>query len=323
MYNIQKILGKGGLSIVYFALEQETGRKVAIKEFLYPRFFDPYTHENDCETYWENEVLNTQAQFRSGKKCVEVLNYGKYPDLQTPEYYIVLSFIEGKTFLDFYREFITTCRGLENLDLTTMVRNIFIPLAELLDYCHSTENIVHRDFAVSNIIIQSDKEDMWPVLIDWGVSKYLGPEWIYHTPKPYMAADMPKDIPVKQKGAPPEVRFGYMPCAASDIYYFGHLLYFVFTGGIMREDSENTSPEEFILEPKKFNMFVPDDFNALVKELTQYEPANRPRNMKVIIKLLKDLITIREIHWDFEILAQPDTEPCFSGVYEDRELMKK
>jgi serine/threonine protein kinase len=292
-YNIEKLLGKGGLSYIYLATDNETGNKVAIKEYIYSKYYDQLTHENDCELNWENEILNTQAQAKSEKKCVHVLNYEKRSDLQTPEYYIVFDFVTGQTFLEFYREFVLMCRGLEHLDLNTVVRTIFIPLAELLEYCHSTEYIVHRDFAVSNIMIQ--KEPMggiWPVLIDWGVSKYLGPEWIYYTPKPYMTPDMPKDLPITQKGAPPEIRNGYLPCAASDIYYLGHLMFFVFTGGIMREDSDNAGPDDYVLNPKRINPFIPDPYNNVIIKLTQFEPADRPKNMQEVLQLLRSLITI-------------------------------
>lgn len=308
---VQKVLGKGGLSNVYLAKDLTTQSLVAIKAFQFPKFYDPITKKNDCDEYWENEVLNTQAQARSGMQCVQVLHFEKRPDLQTPEYYIVLNYIEGTTFLDFYREFIQRCRGLEHLDLTSIVRNIFIPLAELLEYCHTKEFLVHRDFSVANILIQTGEEgDFWPILIDWGVSKYVGEEWIHYTPKPFMVDSMPMDIPVAQKGAPPEVRFGYMPVAASDIYYLAHLMYFSFTGGIMREDAELTSPQAYLLSPKDINWYLPDQYNEMVKHLTQYEPADRPHSMTEVIKMLRKLIEINSVHFDFEFFQDntPDTD---------------
>lgn len=309
---VQKIIGKGGLSNVYLAKDLTTQELVAIKAFKYTKFYDPITKINDCEEYWENEVLNTQAQARSGMLCcVHVLHSEKRPDLQTPEFYIVLNYIKGDTFLDFYRSFIQRCRGLEHLDLTSIVRNIFIPLAKLLEYCHSKEFLVHRDFSVENIIIQEgDEGDFWPILIDWGVSKFVGEEWIHYTPKPFMTDSMPMDIPVAQKGAPPEVRFGFMPVAASDIYYLAHLMYFTFTGGIMREDSELTTPQAYLLSPKDINWYLPDQYNEMVKKLTQYEPADRPPSMKTVVKMLKELIEINAVHFDFEFFRDdsPDTD---------------
>ncbi len=311
IYDVQKVLGKGGLSTVYLAIERGTKKKVAIKDFLYKKFYDKYTRSNDCEEYWENEILNTQAQARSGFNCVKVLHYEKKIKYQTPEYYIVLNFIEGMTFLDFYLEFIQTCRGLEHLDLASMVREIFIPIAKLLDYCHTKENIVHRDVSVENIIIQKGEEhgEFIPVLIDWGISKHVGPEWIHYTPKPFMADDMGRDIPITQKGAPPEIRFGYMPIAASDIYYLAHLMYFVFTGGIMREDSEILDKDSWVLHPKDINWYLPESYNEMVEKLTQFEPADRPKDMIVVIQMLNELIRINQIHYDFDFFTNPDTDP--------------
>ncbi len=309
-YDVRSIVDRGGLSTIYLAVDTTTTHLVVIKEFIYSRFYDPVTRVNDCEEYWENEILNTQAQARSGMKCVHVLNYVKHPDLETPEYYIVLTYIEGQTFLKFYQEFVQTCRGLANLDLASIVRFIFLPLVHLLSYCHTKEFLIHRDISVKNILVQSnDQGEFWPVLIDWGLSKYIGPDWIFYTPKPYMTQNMPRDIPITQKGAPPEIRFGYMPTAASDIYYLAHLMYFVFTGGIMREDSELDTPDAFVLFPKSINMFVPDIFNDLVVHMTQYEPHDRPSSMAVIEHDLKDLITIKGVHFDFDFFAEhPDTD---------------
>ena len=125
-----------------------------------------------------------------------------------------------------------------------------------------------------------------------------------------MTEDMPKDIPIKQKGAPPEVRFGYMPVAASDIYYLAHLMYFTFTGGIMREDAELTSPQAYVLSPKDINWYLPDQYNEMVKELTHYEPADRPPSMTSVIKMLRELIEINSVHFDFEFFKDdsPDTD---------------
>ncbi len=308
IFNVKKILGKGGLSTVFLAEYAETGEEVAIKEFFYQQYYDSYTRKNDCADFFDNEVLNTVAQANSGFHTVKVLHYEKKEALQTPEFFLVLSLIKGTTFLDFYREFVQTCRGLENLDLTSIVRNIFIPLAKQLDYCHSNEFIIHRDLSLNNIIvIEDENDDFWPVLIDWGISKYIGEEWIYHSPNPYMVDEVPKDIPITQKGAPPEIKFGYMPTAASDIYYLSHLMYFVFTGGIMREDSEIVNNEDYVLCPKDVNWYIPTEYNEVVKKMSQFEPADRPKNMKVVIKMLEELIQIQHVHFDFELFLEPDT----------------
>jgi serine/threonine protein kinase len=308
---VEKMLDRGGLSAVYLATDTTTNEKVAIKAFDYPKFYNKITRLNDIDDFFDNEVINTQSQAQWGEHTVRVLHFEKKLDLQTPEYYIVLSFIKGKTLLDFYREFVQSCRGMAHLDLASIVRYIFIPLVDLLEFCHEKLQIVHRDFSVNNIIVQTDEEgSFWPVLIDWGVSKFVGPDWIYFTPKPYISPEMPKDIPITQKGAPPEIKFGYMPTAASDIYYLAHLMYFVFTGGIMREDSEILSEDSYVLDPKSVNWFVPHEYNELVKRMTQYEPADRPQTMGEVKKMLEELINISHVHFDFEFFTElsPDTD---------------
>ena len=58
------------------------------------------------------------------------------------------------------------------------------------------------------------------------------------------------------------------------------------------KDTELTSPQAYVLSPKDINWYLPDQYNEMVKHLTQYEPADRPSSMTVVIKMLKDLIKI-------------------------------
>ena len=86
-------------------------------------------------------------------------------------------------------------------------------------------------------------------------------------------------------------------------------MYFVFTGGIMREDSELITEDDYVLIPQRANHMLPDEYNSVVIKLTQYEPADRPKDMKEVIKMLNDLININQIHFDFEFfLGNVDTD---------------
>ena len=134
---------------------------------------------------------------------------------------------------------------------------------------------------------------------------------------------MARDIPIVQKGAPPEIRFGYMPNATSDIYYLAHLMYFVFTGGIMREDSELENVESWILNPKKVNWFVPEKFDEVVQKMTAFEPADRPHTMKEVIHMLQELITIQQVHFDFSLFLEPDTDELTGERLPKKESEKK
>ncbi len=308
VFDVKKVIGVGGLSTVFLAQDQNSQEFVAIKEFMYQKFYDPITRINDCEDYWENEILNLIEQSKSGFPCVKLLHFEKRTDLQTPEYYIVMNYVKGQTFLDFYRDFVQQCRGMENLDLAGIMRNIFIPLAKHLEFCHEHAHIVHRDLSVSNIIvIKDEKDDYWPVLIDWGLSKYVGADWIHYVPHKYFASDIPPDIPIKQKGSPPELRFGMLPNATSDIYYLAHLMYFVFSGGIMREDAEMKSDLDYILSPKKINWYIPEKYNEVVMQMTKYEPADRIQSMTEVVNILYELIKINHIHFDFDFFMEQDT----------------
>ena len=77
----------------------------------------------------------------------------------------------------------------------------------------------------------------------------------------------------------------------------------------MREDSELLDKDSWVLRPKEINWYLPESYNEMVEKLTQFEPADRPKDMIVVIQMLNELIRINQIHYDFDFLTNPDTDP--------------
>ena len=73
--------------------------------------------------------------------------------------------------------------------------------------------------------------------------------------------------------------------------------------------SEIINENAYVLSPKKVNWFIPDEYDKIVQQMTQFEPADRPKNMKEVRKMLEELINIRHIHFDFDFFMEnPDTD---------------
>jgi hypothetical protein len=70
---------------------------------------------------------------------------------------------------------------------------------------------------------------------------------------------------------------GFEPIAASDIYMFGHMMFYLFSGG--HYASAAATNEDFVLHPGDYNPDLPPEFTRLVEFCTQYEPADRMENM--------------------------------------------
>ncbi len=198
-----------------------------------------------------------------------------------------------------------------------------MPIARHMHYVHQ-QGIVHRDLTVQNIIVLNKRysEDFTPVIIDWGVAKEVGFENMYHPRKPYYISSAPEATGIRNRGTPPEIMAGFEPIAASDIYMFGHMMFYLFSGG--KYASAAATNEDFVLHPGDYNPDLPPDFTRLVEYCTQYEPADRMETMVKVYEALEWLYdsTLRYenpelvkrlksqyfLHWDYNDALIPIPE---------------
>jgi eukaryotic-like serine/threonine-protein kinase len=208
-YQIQTLIGAGGMGEVYRAHDTRLGREVAIK--ILPRAF----------------LTNTErlARFEREARTLAALNhphiaaiYGieQDDDLRA----IVLELVEGETLAD------CLLRGpLPVSEAAAVARQI----ADALDAAHE-KGIVHRDLKPSNIKITPD--DVVKVL-DFGLAKATGDE---------LAADVAQSPTITVGGTgsgvilgtvgymSPEQARGRVVDKRADIWAFGCVLYEMLTG---------------------------------------------------------------------------------------------
>ena len=212
---------------------KEDGTKIptqlAIKEYLYSRFIDQEGN-NFCEEYWAREVVNTELQSHAPNAQLQIFDSGKIVDATHQEYYIVLNYIVGKTLKDWFVEKFGKRSQLKESEIGIISKYILIPIAKHLDYCHKI-GLIHRDLSIDNILIKEPHHNVFvPVIIDWGSSKKCDPNACFNPKRPYFDANPVLSTAFSNCGTPPEIIMGLNPIAASDIYMFGHLMYFIFSG---------------------------------------------------------------------------------------------
>ena len=149
----------------------------------------------------------------------------------------------------------------------------------------------------------------YPIIIDWGVAKQIGPEKMYNPRKPYYISSAPEATGIRNRGTPPEVMAGFDPIAASDIYMLGHVMFYLFSGG--RYCGTAATHEDYVLHPGDFHSDLPSDFNKLVEYMTQYEPADRMPNMVKVHDALQWLFSAAQQ------LEQPAEEKARIFLYCD------
>ncbi len=194
-YQIQGILAKGGMAIIYIAVQESLKRQVALK-VLDPRL--------------DTKLLNL---FLEESRIIASL---KHPN-------IIPVFDVGRVGIHFYH----AMEYLEGGDLEARLKSgisintaleIVLELADALYLVHS-KGIIHGDIKPANIVFRSDD---CPVLTDFGISKrfdLLSSE-----------GDEPQEILASPSYASPELMQGQTFNQKVDIYSLGVVLFEMLVG---------------------------------------------------------------------------------------------
>lgn len=149
-YRIIKMVGRGGMAVVYHAYDTANDRDVAIKLLS----LDLATEESFLERFQRESELMRDLNHPN---ILRAYDYGQDGDLV----YLVMSYFGGGTLKD------RITQGA--LPLAT-VADYLSQVANGLGYAHS-RGIVHRDVKPSNVLVHHASEKL--VLSDFGIAKAL------------------------------------------------------------------------------------------------------------------------------------------------------
>jgi serine/threonine-protein kinase len=150
-YNIERVLGKGAMGVVYEGVDPRLGRRVAIKTIL-----KAHLDEDTGKDFAMRFVREAQAVARlNHPNIVQVYDFGEENDIA----YLVMEFIKGKELKNFFD-------ANERFDLKEVVR-IMSELCEALEFAHAA-GIVHRDIKPANVMIDTQGRTK---LTDFGVAR--------------------------------------------------------------------------------------------------------------------------------------------------------
>ena len=150
-YNIERVLGKGAMGVVYEGVDPRLGRRVAIKTIL-----KSHLDEDTAKDYSMRFVREAQAVARlNHPNIVQVYDFGEESDIA----YLVMEFIRGKELKNFFD-------ANERFDIKEAVR-IMCELCDALDFAHQA-GIVHRDIKPANVMLDHQARTK---LTDFGVAR--------------------------------------------------------------------------------------------------------------------------------------------------------
>lgn len=149
VYELEAIVGFGGMGEVYRALDTRLGRTVAIKVVAEQKRADSRTREQLIQE------ARTASKLNHPNICT-IYEAGQVEDLT----YIAMEFVSGHT--------LSELRGPTGLDYQNVIR-YGVQLADALAHAHD-HGIIHRDLKSDNVVISSDGRLK---ILDFGLAEHF------------------------------------------------------------------------------------------------------------------------------------------------------
>ncbi|MCL2689295.1 MAG: protein kinase [Chitinispirillia bacterium] len=276
-YRIIEEIGRGGMAVVYKALQTDLNREVALK----------VVSANLAVNY------NFVRRFLSEAHSVAKLNHPYIVDIyeaasQNDIYYLAMEFVPGVNLYD--HTYDTKPKLSDALEIVSK-------LAEALSYAHKRK-IIHRDLKLNNVIM---REPLYPVLIDFGLAKAME------------EVDEQLTKTGEIMGSPaymaPECLDGSAVDHRSDICSLGIMLYEMITFRNPYFDRRNVCQttlnviEASPVAPRKLNPRISADVEAITLKAMAKDPAKRYQSMEEFCADIKSYLR------GGSLLAKPEALP--------------
>lgn len=270
-YEIQSLLGAGGMGEVYCALDTRLQRTVAIKILPAHLSADP-----DLHARFEQEAKSISA-LQHPNICV-IHDIGAQGGID----YMVMEYVSGST--------LDKCVPPGGLAAELAVKYA-IQIADALARSH-TAGIVHRDLKPANIMV--DDSGLVKVL-DFGLAKLAVPAFARSDAE--TMATKPGMIVGTVAYMSPEQAEGKSIDARSDVFSFGAVLYEMLTGRRAFEGESSAALLSAVMrdEPKSLSEIkreVPPELRKIVSRCLKKDPAARYASAS---ELTHDLKSCRDL----------------------------
>ncbi len=265
-YEIGRILGVGGMGIIYRARQRSLNRRVAVKTLSSAYSQDPLQRARF-------EIEARAASLIQSPHVVAVYAAGSYNDV----IYFVMEYVEGNHLGMVISERARSGRGLE----PAVALDYILQAARGLSTA-AGHGIVHRDIKPSNLLITLDGTVK---IADFGISKIAGESNLTRTGT---AVGTPSYVsPEQGRGEKTDTR--------SDLYSLGVVMYEALSGQkpFSGDNADAIIYQHNYAEPKALRTIdatIPETYQAVVVRCLQKDPARRYQTAD---ELIADIERIR------------------------------
>jgi eukaryotic-like serine/threonine-protein kinase len=207
-YEIERVIGEGGMGAVFAATHRLTGKRVAMKWML-----PELARDEDAVQRFMREA---QAAGRiNHPNVVDVYDVGKHDD----SFFIVMEFLSGEP--------LTEALGRRNLSVGEVL-DLILPAMRGVAAAHR-QGVVHRDLKPDNIFLAMEEgQPSVPKVLDFGISKVASAEGQVNPRLTKTGAV----VGTPYYMCPESIRGSHTVDKRADVYAFGVILYEAFTGKV-------------------------------------------------------------------------------------------
>jgi predicted Ser/Thr protein kinase len=264
-YQVEELLGQGGMSAVYKASDPNLRRAVAVK-IIHPHLS---TDQGFVRRFEEEAAAVAQLRHPN---IIQVFDFNH----EGNTYFIVFEFIPGESLQEYLKRLDEVNRTMSVDEAVDTVAKV----ADALEFAHE-QGLIHRDVKPANVMINVRQE---PILMDFGIAKIVG--GTQHTATGAVLGTARYMSPEQIKGQAIDRR--------TDIYSLGVMLYEMLSGRAPFEaDSAMTLMMMHIQDPvpdlEQVRPDVPPALMAVILKALEKDRSNRYQTAAEFAQALRNV----------------------------------
>ncbi|HYF63861.1 MAG TPA: protein kinase [Herpetosiphonaceae bacterium] len=263
-FQIESVLGRGGMGMIYVGKDVKLERPVAIKVIdtrfrANPSYAERFVRESRAVATWRHENI------------VQIY----YADDSDGLYYFVMEYIKGRDLGHVLARYSAS----HSLLSQSAVLQIGKALASALDYAHA-KGVIHRDVKPSNVMVADDQR---VVLMDFGLALDT------------QAGSLGEVFGTSHYIAPEQARKSADAVPQSDLYALGVMLYEMLTGSVPFDDPSATSVAlQHITQPppppRTLNPNLSEEVEKVLLKALSKAPADRYQSGAELMAALEEAL---------------------------------
>ncbi len=249
-YRLNREIGRGGMGVVYEALNKELNKKVAIKKMKEELSISPREKKRFMEEARRVAELHHP-------NIIDIYDMGEEDKIV----YLVFEYVDGQTIE----------QRLDHSGRCTLkeTKKVMLAVCSGLEYAHGMK-LIHRDLKPSNIMVASAG---WVKVMDFGIAREL---------KDTLSRLTGTETSGTLAYMPPEQHLGTGFDSRSDIYSLGVTMYEMLTGELPFKGPDYLIQKERMIYRKmrEIEKSIPEEIEVIVAKCLQLDREKRFRSAK-------------------------------------------